>query len=115
MDKLEKYRNSIKILLEEFTKIKYANPEIVEIKNKTVFDTERDRYLVMSEGWERSGRRIHGCLVDIEIIQDKVWIQRDGTDYGIARDLMDAGIPKEEIVLGFKEPTVRPYTGFATA
>ncbi len=115
MDKLEKYRNTIKTLLEEFAKIKYANPEIVELKNKTVFDQDRDRYLVMSEGWEQSGCRIHGCLVHIEIIQGKVWIQRDGTDYGIAKDLMDGGIPKEEIVLGFKEPNVRQYTGFATA
>lgn len=42
-------------------------------------------------------------------------MQRDGTEDGIANELVQAGIPKEDIVLGFHEPDVRPYTGFAVA
>jgi len=30
-------------------------------------------------------------------------------------DLMEAGIPKEDIVLGFRYPKIRKYTGFAVA
>jgi XisI protein len=60
-------------------------------------------------GWSKDGR-IHGCL-----IHGKVWVQRDGTEDGIANELVEAGIPKEDIVLGFHEPDVRPYTGFAVA
>ncbi|MHC5722687.1 MAG: element excision factor XisI family protein [Nostoc sp.] len=45
-------------------------------------------------------RRIHGCLVHIDLIDGKIWIQRDGTEEGIAADLERAGIPKEHIVLG---------------
>ena len=73
-----------------------------------------DRYLVMSLGWQRV-KRIHGCLIHIDIIDGKVWIQRDGTEYGIANELVDAGIPKEHILLGFDEPNVRQHTGFAVA
>ncbi|MCP4662360.1 MAG: XisI protein [bacterium] len=44
---------------------------------------------------------------------EKVWIQYDGTDPGVARELVEAGIPREAIVLGFRPPHVRPHTGFA--
>ncbi|MEQ8757304.1 MAG: element excision factor XisI family protein [Coleofasciculus sp. G1-WW12-02] len=49
----------------------------------------------------------------MDIIGNKVWIQRDGTEDGIALDLENAGIPKDHIVLGFKPPEVRPMTGYA--
>ena len=42
-------------------------------------------------------------------------IQRDNTESGIARELVEAGIPKDRIVLGFRPPEVRPYTDYATA
>jgi len=50
-----------------------------------------------------------------DIIDGKIWIQRDGTEYGIANELVEAGIPKEHIVLGFQSEEVRPYTDFAVA
>ena len=112
MDLLEQYRATIMEKLRAFATLQYP---YVEITNKTVFDRDADRYLVMSEGWERKVRRIHGCLIDVEILNGKIWIQRDGTEYGFANDLIEAGIPKEMIVLGFKDEEVRPYTGFAIA
>jgi hypothetical protein len=51
--------------------------------------------------------------IHLEIINGKVWVQYDGTEDGITDELLKAGIPKEHIVLGFHEPEVRPYTGFA--
>jgi len=58
-------------------------------------------------------RRIHGCLVHIDIINGKIWIQRDGTEYGIANELVDVGVPKNRIVLGFRSPKRRRHTEFA--
>jgi hypothetical protein len=42
-----------------------------------------------------------------------VWIQYDGTNRPVADELIEAGIPKEDIVLGFQPAEVRPLTGFA--
>ncbi|MGI2903391.1 XisI protein [Tolypothrix sp. VBCCA 56010] len=109
MDVLDKYRQIVQNILATYVDIKYANGDI---HNETIFDQGMDRYLVMSLGWQRV-KRIHGCLIHIDIIDGKVWIQRDGTEYGIANELVDAGIPKEHIVLGFHEPNVRQHTGFA--
>jgi hypothetical protein len=36
------------------------------------------------------------------LIDNKIWIQQDETEDGIASDLLEAGVPKEDIVLGFR-------------
>lgn len=38
----------------------------------------------------------------------------DNTDLVVAEDLVTGGVPRDAIVLGFRAPEVRPYTGFAT-
>ncbi|MFM7904363.1 MAG: element excision factor XisI family protein, partial [Microcystis sp.] len=50
-----------------------------------------------------------------DIIDQKIWIQHDGTEDGIADELVAAGIPQNQIILAFKSPEIRPYTGFAVA
>jgi hypothetical protein len=69
---------------------------------------------VISKGWDRD-ERIHHVIADIEIINGKVWIQADNTDSAIARKLEARGIPKSDIVLGFRPPSIRTETGYATA
>ena len=57
--------------------------------------------------------RNHGCIIHLEIINGKIWIQRDGTEDGIATDLLAAGVPKSDIVLAFHPPEIRQHTDFA--
>jgi hypothetical protein len=63
----------------------------------------------------QNDRRVHGCLVHVDIINGKIWIQRDGTERGIANELVEAGVPRDHIVLGFRSPAVRKHTEFAVA
>jgi len=79
------------------------------LQNEAIFDREADRYLIVSVGWHNV-KHIHSCLIHMNIADGKVWIQRDGTEHGIARELERAGIPKKHIVLGFHTPDVRKYT-----
>ncbi|WP_374111913.1 element excision factor XisI family protein [Phormidium yuhuli] len=60
-----------------------------------------------------NNKQVHGCVLHLEIIGDKVWIHQDGLEDGIADELLNAGIPQDKIVLGFHHPDLRPYTGFA--
>jgi hypothetical protein len=48
-------------------------------------------------------------------IDGKLWIQRDGTEHGIAKELLQAGVSKDQIVLAFKPPEVRRLTDSAVA
>jgi hypothetical protein len=109
MDSLNAYRQIIERALTEYASVPYAHGNIV---TEPVFDRDRDRYLLVNVGWH-DDQRVHGTLVHIEIIGDKIWIQRDGTEHGIAKDLVEAGIPRDRIVLGFRAPEIRPHTGFA--
>lgn len=111
MDSVENYRQIIRKVLTEHARIPYAHGDI---KIEPVFDCESDRYLLMIVGREND-RRVHGCLVHIDIIDGKLWIQRDGTERGIANELVWAGIPKDKIVLGFRSPALRKHTEFAVA
>lgn len=81
------------------------------IERQLILDAERDHYLLMTVGWQQQ-QRVDGCVIHIDIKADQVWIQHDGTEHGIANDLVERGIPKDAIVLGFHAPYKRPYTGF---
>ena len=112
MDTLTRYRDIIRELLLPLTQVRYANADIT---NEAVFDEHNDRYLIMSIGWEGRTKRVHGCLVQLDIINGKVWIQRDGTEDGIGYELEAAGIPKQDIVPAFHPENIRPLTGYGVA
>lgn len=109
MDSLENYRQLIQKIITDHTKIPYA---VGEIEFETVFDREQDRYLLIILGRENQ-RRVHGCLIHVDIIDGKFWIQRDGTEQGVANELVKADIPKDKIVLGFRSLELRQYGEFA--
>ncbi len=111
-DTLNHWRRTIKQILADLAAIPF--PEVVTMSAKAVFDEGADVYLVVVEGWQ-DVRRLHGCLAHVEIKGDKIWVQQDGTEDGVAADLLAAGIPKDCIVLGFKSPQSRAFTQFAVA
>ena len=79
-----------------------------------VVDRERGRYLLVDLGWDDL-TRVHGALVHVDVIDGKFWIQYDGTEEGVATQLVEAGVPRDRIVLASKHPSMRKYTDFAAA
>lgn len=80
----------------------------------TVFDRPGDHYLVMAVGWD-GAQRVHAPLLHADILDGKVWIQYDGTEAGIASELVAAGIPRSSIVLAFRPPSRRALGDYAAA
>jgi hypothetical protein len=109
MDRLERYREIVRALIVEYARYKPAHGHI---ETEAIVDREKDHYEVMHVGWD-GVRRVHGSVVHIDIIEGKVWVQYDGTSRSVAEELVAAGIPREEIVLGFHPAEVRPHTDFA--
>ncbi len=111
MATLSDYAETVRSVLRPYTEARYDN---VDATNKLICAEENSQYLILSMGWgTKPKRRIHGCLIHIEIIDGKIWIQRDGTEDGIAGELEGVGVPKSDIVLGFHDPKLRRYTGYA--
>jgi hypothetical protein len=103
------YRQLVQELLQGYSNLK-ANNEAVEAE--AIFDPQRDRYQLVHVGWSNK-RRVYGCVLHLDIKDGKIWIQHDGTEGGIANELVDRGVPKHDIVLGFHSPFKRQFTDFA--
>jgi hypothetical protein len=111
MDQVEHYRTLIRSLIEDYAQYQPAGGD-VEIE--TIFDAANDHYELIYAGWN-GPYRIHGSVLHLDIRKGKIWIQYDGTEHGIAEDLVKAGVPHDQIVLAFKPPEARQYTDFADA
>jgi hypothetical protein len=111
MDRVDRYRQIVRRVIDEYAE---GRPSHGEIASEAIVDPSRDHYEVMHVGWDRE-RRIHGSVIHLDIIDGKVWIQHDGTDRPVAEELLAAGIPREDIVLGFHPARVRHLTGFAVS
>jgi hypothetical protein len=88
-------------------------PKLSSIE-KTILlpETLRERYQVMDIGWSNN-RRVYDCDLHLDIINGKIWVQQNMTEMQIGQTLMDKGVAKEDIVLGFQAPYAREYSGFA--
>lgn len=111
MDTLTNYRRIVRDLIQRYAQFK---PSVGEVQTEVIFDEGNDHYELIYAGWNRE-YRIHGSVLHLDIRGGKVWIQHDGTEAGVAEELVAAGIPREHIVLAFKPPELRPYTDYAAA
>jgi hypothetical protein len=105
------YRNIVEKVMQDYIDFLGSNDQV---QAELVFDYIHDRYLLVETGWE-NGYRIYGTLLHIDIIDHKLWIQHDGTEEGIAVDLVAAGVPKTDIVLSFRPLAERKHTDFAVS
>ena len=49
----------------------------------------------------------------LDIKDEKIWIQCNSTDIDIAEELVNLGVEKQDIVLGFQPLYMRKYTDYA--
>ena len=105
----EIYRDIVQQILAEYST---HQPAYGDVEMELIFDYQRDRYQLVCTGWSQK-RRIYGSLIHIDLKGDKIWIQNDGTEVGIANLLVDKGISKQDIVLAYQAPNLRQFTEFA--
>ena len=109
MAKVAQYRQYIQEVIRRHS----AHPVTYgEVELQRIFDTEHDDYQLVHAGWHKAHRQ-YGCLMHMDIKDGKIWIQHDGTEVGVANELVELGVPKEDIVLAYHAPYQRQYTGFA--
>jgi hypothetical protein len=109
MDRLDKYREIVRRIVEEYA---LPKPSHGQIETEAVVDREKDHYEVLHVGWN-GVRRVHGSVIHLDIRDGKIWIQYDGTNRPVADELLAAGVPREDIVLGFHPRELRHHTEYA--
>jgi len=113
MDKHLDLKKAILSVFEEYTDyLRGGHPSSVEYH--TVIDDNNDRYQLTAVGWEKN-TRIFYVIFQADIIGEKVWIQVDNTEDGLAALLEEKGILKKDIVLAYFPEYHRKYTEYAAA
>ena len=112
MDNTLIYEKAIIELLEEYAHF-WDTEE--SIKNHVIVDKERNRYQLVILGWRDDNRFVHSVAFYIEIQNGKIWLHQNNTEAMIADELVEKGISKNDIVLGFVAPSLRASSGFALA
>jgi hypothetical protein len=113
MDKLTKYRDLIKQILTQYVEFDNRRPN-PEIEHLLIADDEHGHYIWLNLGWSK-GERLNSPTIYVRLKDGKIWIEEDWTDIGIANQLLEAGVPREDIVLALHAPEMRQYTEFAAA
>ncbi|MBW4478579.1 MAG: XisI protein [Tolypothrix brevis GSE-NOS-MK-07-07A] len=126
-EKLEQYRSIIKKILTEYyqmtaaqsnksteTEARESPQESLDSDYRIAFDDEHSQYLWFRFGWKEK-QRIQHIIMYLCIKNSKVWVEEDATDLCVVDDLLAAGIPQTDIVLGFHHPSKRELTEFAIA
>ena len=108
MDKLEKYSSIIQNILQEYAQFSQDK----DVETELIFDPIRHHYQIVNVGW-KNDNWIYGCILHLDIKNDKIWIQHNGTQIEIGEELVKYGVPKSDIVIGFHPPFKRQFTEYA--
>jgi len=73
----------------------HGNAEVIAI-----CDDASGNYLAMVVGWSGTYRHDH-AFIHLRIEDGKVWIEHNGTKENLVERLVEAGVLREDIVLGF--------------
>jgi hypothetical protein len=113
MDKLIKYQELIKQLLTDHLAL-ISRRSTPDLDAEVLFDDEHGQYMLAKTGW-MAHQRVRGATLYVRLRDGKFWIEEDWTEDGIVPELLKAGVPKEDIVLAFHHPDLRPLAEFANA
>ena len=102
MEKIRLHKKIVKEIVEEIAAM-IPSDEFVE--TQVIIDEVHGHFLITAVGWQNGNQRELNTFVHLDVKPDaKIWIQHDGTDLRIALMLVDKGISKKDIVLGFHAP-----------
>ena len=110
MDKITQYRKAIiQVLTDYQSQFRLTSKNL---QYQTLIDKDNNHYQFLWTGWD-GDRHVFSIAFHIDIIGDKIWIQEDNTEIGIADLLVEQGIAKSDIVLAYFAPSHRELTEFA--
>jgi XisI protein len=111
MEHLNQYRAIIQQILQEYHQLQQESAE-VGWESVLIVDRTEDRYLLMRLGWQGT-TRINRNTIHVRLKNQKIWIEEDETEDSVATELLQLGVPHQDIVLAFHPPPLRQYTEFA--
>lgn len=108
MEKIKKYEN---LIIELLNSIKGTSPDSLVIADK-----EKRHYQLLYVGNDSRNRYFFHVRIHFHLREDGViCVYENRTEEEIGDTLMEQGVPKSDILVGFLPQTARQYAGYATA
>jgi hypothetical protein len=114
MDRVAFFREAISNTMKAYEAERVHSQSFKGLDFEQVFDARHNRFQLVLMGWKED-ERIYNLLFHLDIIEDKIWIQEDNTEEGVALLLEAQGVGKKDIVLGFYPDYHRAHTEYAVA
>ncbi len=105
------YRKIIVTLLNNMAESISVNSGIDKV---VIADHASDNYMLLFVGWDHGYREMN-IGVYFRIRDGKIWLEANYGPDEVAEDLVAAGVPRTDIVLGFQPDFLRPLTNYAAA
>jgi len=114
---MDKYHHYKKLIRDCFTAHyqRLTSAWALNLDINMALDDERGQYVLFKTGWQAGKEYVRYFSLHVALRHGKIYIEEDWTEDGIATDLLRLGVPREDIVLAFQPPQMRPYTEFAVA
>lgn len=112
MDKVKKYQNIIAQFLNHYHHESGGNRS-GDAQRRILIDRENNSFQLLDIGWI-GNYYVFGAIFHFDIIDGKIWMQCNNTEWEVVDYLMEYGVDRQDIVLGFVPPHARHFSGFAT-
>lgn len=112
MDRTINFASVIKQTIDNYVKERPIIDQ--DVSYKFIADAIEKQFQLVLMGWSNN-TRIYHVLFHAEIINDKIWIQEDNTEESLALMLVERGVSKKDIVLGYFSEYHRQHTEYAVA
>ena len=114
MDKIKKYQDIILQFLNHYNAETNGNTANSDVKYRILADRENNSFQLLTVGWNNHDY-MFGPIFHFDIIDGKIWMQCNNTEWEVVDEFMANGVDRQDIVLGFIPPYSRQYSGFAVA
>ena len=113
MDKVKKYQDIVIGFLERYL-AENGDGYGEDVKHRILSDRANNSFQLLTSGWSGT-HYLFGPVFHFDIINEKIWMQCNNTEYEVVDELMAEGVDNQDIVLGFLPPHARKFSGFAVA
>lgn len=115
MEKIKQYSEAVIQVLKEMMTHKMPQEE-EEVHEELLTDFVHHHYAILWIGFAPKKRFINQMLVHFQLKPTgKIWILANYTEENVAELLIEKGVLREDIVIGFRSKEIRKHSGYAVA
>lgn len=114
MDKIKHYQDVIIQFLHHYNQATGGNLPNQPTQRRILIDKINNSFQLLAIGW-RKEHYIFGPVFHFDILDGRIWMQCNNTEWEAVDFLMEKGVERFDIVLGFVPEYARQASGFGAA